>query len=295
MGGDAPQYNNTNESVDSQLQAYIKNLPALVNASAANLAPIDNAQLALAQQNAPSWGQLQVDLANQQGVPLAEANARAEAAANAVKSGQDLATLQGSGGDLVRYADLLARSIDPEYYSTRTNLARQGNALLDSYNMTGLSPTERAEIERSLARQNLATGTYGLPSQINTLTNANQFGSALQNKRNNLAGSLGAVAGITPAFRSGFDPIQTALGRPSVATGLAGSQFAGVQQPQFGAAGLNQGNMLFGGINNTANSAMQANASMFGANRNNNALGAFGAITGGLGNLGGMFNFTKTL
>jgi hypothetical protein len=244
------------------LEAYTQGLPGLTRVTANNLPVLDNAQLRLAQQNAPAWAQLQTQLAQQQGVPLAEASARAEAAANAIKSGADADILRTTGRDYATQLDALQRQVDPEYYETRANIGRQSNALLNSYDLNGLSPTERAEMERSLARQNTATGTYGNPSQINILANANQFGSALQNKRNNLSNSIGLVAGSTPSLKSGIDVAQGALGRPSMATGLANSQFAGVSQPNFGGSTLGMGNNLLG---QTGENARQSN--MINANR----------------------------
>src|SRR5687767_7556248 len=53
-----------------------------------------------------------------------------------------------------------------------------------------------------------------------------QFGQAARNRQ---LQSVGAATSFLPASRSGFDPVQVALGRPSINTGQ--SQFLGVQQP----------------------------------------------------------------
>ena len=282
----APNYINPNESVDSQLQAYLKNLGPLTQATAANLPVLDRAQLALAQETAPGWAELQKNLALSQGVPLAENAARSEAAANAIKSQSDADILGTTGLSYARLADALQREVDPEYYATRAAAGRQAQDLLGSYSLNGLSPTEENEAIKSITRSNLATGTYGLPSQINTLNNAMQYGSAFDRKRQNLAGAIGTAAGAMPAFRSGIDVSQAALGRPSMATGLANSQFAGVNQPSFGGAGLNQGNMLFGGINNTFGNAMNANANVYGTFANNASYSPFDQGLKGANTLG---------
>ena len=60
------------------------------------------------------------------------------------------------------------------------------------------------------------------------VSSAMTFGQGVQNRRDALGRALGQATSFLPASRSGFDPLQVALGRPS---------------QQFGAANFTQPNL----------------------------------------------------
>ena len=73
-------------------------------------------------------------------------------------------------------------------------------------------------IRRGLGRQGAQTGALTGPQSMgNVVANAMLFGQGVQSKRDALGRALGQATSFLPASRSGFDPLQVALGRPSMA------------------------------------------------------------------------------
>ena len=177
-------------------------------------------QFGLAQQYVPEYGQLASD----------------EAYRTAMRdTGQQVDVLRGPGGELIDEAYAAAQGIDPEFYRQR---AQTGSGLSDllrsmydertlkggdkydesrpqGYFTGNLSGGEREEINRSLNQQATQAGNLNVPSMGNVVANAMTYGNAMQNRRNAFGQALQQATSFLPASRSGFDPMQVALGRPS--------------------------------------------------------------------------------
>jgi hypothetical protein len=143
-------------------------------------------------------------------------------------SGTDLDILRMKGPYMAQaYKEQLGIT-DAPWMDTRETGAQKIQELLGSINMGGLSGGERAEVERMNARRNLQRGQAGGGGNLTAIENAMQFGSALDRKRAALGQALQTATNFMIGSRSGYDPIQATLGRPS-GTGQATGQFQGVQ------------------------------------------------------------------
>jgi len=177
-------------------------------------------QFGLAQQYVPEYGQLASD----------------EAYRSAMRdTGQQVDVLRGPGGELISEAYAAAQGVDPEFYAQRAQTQRGLSDLLRSlydertlkggemydegrpqgYFTGNLSGGEREEINRSLNQQAAQSGNLNVPSMGNVVANAMTYGNAMQNRRNAFGQALQQATSFLPTSRSGFDPMQVALGRPS--------------------------------------------------------------------------------
>jgi len=180
-------------------------------------------QLAMAKEFIPQYGQLASD------------EAYREALRNA---GTQVDVLRGPGGALIDEAYAKAREVDQPFYQQRDAAGQRLGDLLASFadprtleggedydpsrpggRFTGaLSGSEREEVQRSLNRQGAQTGALTGPrSMQDVVAGAMTFGQGVQNRRDALGRALGQATSFLPASRSGFDPLQVALGRPSMA------------------------------------------------------------------------------
>ncbi len=208
---------------------------------------------------------------------------------NAMASAQrDTDVLAGPGQDLIRQALEAAKLYDPEFFKTRELTADRTADLLRSVNLgSGLSETERREVEQGLAREGQARGTAGAPSQTETVSNAMQYGQAGRNRelqsQSALAQAISASTQFLPASRSGVDVFQVATGKPSGAN-TGENKFTGVQMPGQEAYGL--AGQLFGNIGQSQRQQADIKAT---ANLNEKDwLDQFSQFSGALGNLGGI-------
>jgi hypothetical protein len=165
---------------------------------------------ALAQQQAfqPLYNQLQADEAFKQLMR---------------QVGAQTSVMRGPGKALVDETEALKRQVDDPYYRTRDRAGDLTRDLLNQFvdpatgKFTGeLSGGERAEVDRFLNRQQQTSGNLGGPqSLMNIVSKAQAFGQGAQAKRNALGQALGVATSFLPAAKSGFDPLQVALGRPA--------------------------------------------------------------------------------
>ena len=138
-----------------------------------------------------------------------------------------------------------ARQIDPEFYGRRAQTSGMLGDLLRSFAAPGtvteqnpfgtftgaLSGSEREEIQRSLNQQRARSGGMGGPmAMTDVVANAMKFGQGVQNRRDALGRALGQATSFLPASRSGFDPLQVALGRPSTHFGAQQFSQPNIQQ-----------------------------------------------------------------
>jgi hypothetical protein len=135
-------------------------------------------------------------------------NAGANLAADQALSQAQL--LGGSGGLYAMMGAGLTNLLNPAQAASNT----QASNLVNSINLNGLSGGERAEVERSLNQSNYARGNLGIDNATNTVSNAMNFGNALQAKRDSLGNALGAAGGVAANQNAAFNPI-SAIGNAS--------------------------------------------------------------------------------
>lgn len=262
-GGDAPAPT-ANESTAEMLRAYSNYLPQLMQVTRQEMLPMAQSELATAQAVSDPTAQLQTDLyakygpqLNQIGSDIARQNALAQA-------GTDLSVLTGPGKELAAAALEAQRMADPEYYAARAQAGQKlGDWMGALSTPTGeLTPGERSEIERSLAQQNEAAGLGRVPTNLNTVSNAMQYGQGAMQKQaaqSNLFGqALQSAAQFLPASQSKVDVFQLTTGRPSTSN-TGESKFTGVQQGT-GDSALDFSQGIFGEIGQNQRTAMDINS-----------------------------------
>ena len=248
------------ETTEKALRAYKDNYPeyaAMLRQEAgkelARQQELYPEQLKLAQQQlgaakafVPQYGQLASDEAYREAMS---------------EAGKQVDVLRGPGGQLIDEAFAKSQQVDPEFYGRRAQTGAMLGDLLRSFAAPGtvsadnpfgtftgeLSGSERAEIERSLAQNRARSGSMGGPMAMSdVVSNAMMFGQGVQNRRDALGRALGQATSFLPAARSGFDPFQVAMGRPSQQFGA--QQFAPptAVSPTQGAAGQFMGNVMAG-------------------------------------------------
>lgn len=217
-GGDPPAMP-AGESTDQIMQAWLKNLPAILSTTNQGLKSTAEAQYGADAAVSPQYAQLQTDLygtygpkLNQIGNDIAGQNMLAQAS-------NENATLQGPGKDLINNALSLEKQIDPEFFQQRTNLNNKITDLTNSYDLSGNLPGGvRAELERSVNRDNNSRGLNG-SSNTSVVQNAMKFGQAGQamqaQNQAGLANAINIGAGYLPGSRAGIDPLQVGVGRSS--------------------------------------------------------------------------------
>lgn len=232
------------ETTAEMMRGYAENLEPLLNVTNRNILPTEQAQLAAQQKLAPQQNQLALDIEREFGPQFA--NARAQS---------DLGVLQGPGRELAREATAVAREADPEYYKGREIGLKALEQLFSSLDdpAGGLGGSERAEVERSMNRDNAARGNNN-PTAIGTIENAMKFGAAgdarKANKQQRVANALGVASGFLPAAQSKVDTFQVVTGRPSQQPGVSP---AGQQTYQFGS-------QIMGAANSNAQQTNQINS-----------------------------------
>jgi hypothetical protein len=205
------------------------------------------------------------------GSQIARQNAQAQAET-------DLGIVSGTGRDLVREAMKTQKEADPEAYRARElalqNLEQLQGSLTDPN--AGLSGAERAEIDRSLARENFARGTGATPTATSTVSNAMAFGGAgearKQQRQSAIANAAQLAAGAVQPLSSRIDTFQLTTGRPSINQGEARTGGAREVGQESNAMGMN----LFGNASQMRQQENQINASR------KSALDQFSQVMGSL-------------
>jgi hypothetical protein len=227
MGGDPPAPT-ASETTAAQLQAFTEYLPGLFQVLRPEQALSEQANVDLQRGIQPQLADLNLELLqkygpeyNKVGADLARENQQLQAA-------NDLSILQGTGRDVVTAAAEAQRLADPEYYAAREATNKKYIDLINSYDPTGLSPTEAANIERLTNRSNTRSGTAGLGSPTSAIANAFAFDDKLQQKKQNLSNVLSQYQGLQAGNRSGVDAGSLTTGKPFV-TAFNQNQFQPVQ------------------------------------------------------------------
>lgn len=210
------------ETTDEQLKGYINNLDAFTGATTRNIPQTEQALLDARRQFQPANQELDYQIAQQYLPKFTQLGIDQQAQQQAGTAAADTRLLQGQGQDLVR-ANLEAQKIaDPEFYKTRAGTADQLSRLMGSLDDPngGLSPTERMEIERSLARTNSQRGIEA-PTATSAVESAMNFGKAgadrKANKQQAINSAVQTAGQLLPGLKSGVDVLQLTTGRPSMA------------------------------------------------------------------------------
>lgn len=246
-----------------QVQAIVNLLPAYSNAVSGQLIPQALAKLAAQQATSRGTDQLMLDLYKEFGPQLNKVGSDIQRQNQLAQAQTDLDVLNGPGQATVKSALETAKIYDPEYFSTRELSANRLKDLLTSINLgSGLNETERMEIERSQAQEGARRGTYNAPSNLDSISNAMQFGQAgnarSQQNRSNLSSAISLATASLPSFKSGVDTYQIATGKSSVPNAGA-NQFGGITSPTNNAAELGQGLLSNSTALNTTQMNIDAN------------------------------------
>ena len=253
---------NTSESMESVMKAYRENLIPMIQNQISAAQSYEPAMQTLREQISPREQQLNADLYAKYGPQFAKTGsdiARQNAEAQAAT---DLGIVSGTGRDLVREAMKTQKEADPEAYRARelalANLEQLQGSLTDPN--AGLSGAERAEIDRSLARENFARGTGATPTATSTVSNAMAFGQAGEarkaQRQSAIANAAQLAAGAVQPLSSRIDTFQLTTGRPSVNQGEARTGGAREVGQESNAMGMN----LFGNASQMRQQENQLNA-----------------------------------
>jgi hypothetical protein len=254
-----------------------------------NIIPMIQQQVAAARQYEPEMQKLREEISPREqalnarlyeqfgpefariGSDIARQNAQAQAET-------DLGIVSGTGRELVREAMRTQREADPEAYRARelalANLEQLQGSLTDPN--AGLSGAERAEIDRSMARENFARGVGATPTATSTVSNAMAFGGAgearKQQRQSAIANAAQLAAGSVQPLSSRIDTFQLTTGRPSINQGEARTGAAREVGQESNAMGMN----LFGNASQMRQQENQINA------QRKTALDQFSQVMGSL-------------
>lgn len=245
-GGDPAPPPNT-ESSQAVLDAYTHGLPQILKIMQDQVGPTDQAFFNSRQNIAPQEAALDTKMYQDNAPALAQAGI---GAANAA--------FDNGGSALATKAQGLQRQVDQPWYDARDQAGGKLADLLGGMDPNQLTGAESANVERGLNRTNGANGTLNNPDNNAVLKNAMTFGSALDQKRSNVANAINSATQFLGQGKSGIDTFAQATGQ----TGTA----------QFGAPAYNsqgQGQNAFTTGNNAYNqmNAMRLNQNDIQANR----------------------------
>jgi hypothetical protein len=258
----SPVIPNTQESMESVMKAYRENIIPMIQQQVQAARQYEPEMQRLREEISPREQALNARLYEQFGPEFARIGsdiARQNAQAQAET---DLGIVSGTGRDLVREAMKTQREADPEAYRARelalANLEQLQGSLTDPN--AGLSGAERAEIDRSMARENFARGTGATPTATSTVSNAMAFGQAGEarkaQRQSAIANAAQLAAGAVQPLSSRIDTFQLTTGRPSVNQGEARTGGAREVGQESNAMGMN----LFGNASQMRQQENQLNA-----------------------------------
>ena len=258
----SPVIPNTQESMESVMKAYRENIIPMIQQQVQAARQYEPEMQRLREEISPREQALNARLYEQFGPEFARIGsdiARQNAQAQAET---DLGIVSGTGRDLVREAMRTQKEADPEAYRARelalANLEQLQGSLTDPN--AGLSGAERAEIDRSMARENFARGVGATPTATSTVSNAMAFGQAGEarkaQRQSAIANAAQLAAGAVQPLSSRIDTFQLTTGRPSVNQGEARTGGAREVGQESNAMGMN----LFGNASQMRQQENQLNA-----------------------------------
>lgn len=271
---------NSNEISEQSLQNLIRYLPQYMQTTAAQILPTEQAKLDASKQLSPQQAQLEYDIYSKFAPMFSQIGTQIGGQQQQGQAANDLAVVQGTGGRLAEALTEAQRRADPEFYKMRELALGQSqklNASLEDPN-GGLSPTERLEVDRSLARNNLSRGTEA-PTATSTVSDAMNFGAAgaarKRQKQQAIESALGLTAGAAGATKSGIDVGAATLNRPIINSGE--SRLGAPAKT--GSEAFDAGTNLFNQFQNTGLQAAIGNQNRKTAiDRTTDAIGAAGSF-----------------
>ncbi len=274
----SPVIPNTQESMASVMQAYRENIIPMIQQQVAAARQYEPEMQRLREEISPREQALNARLYEQFGPEFARIGSQIARQNAEAQAATDLGVVSGTGRELVREAMRTQREADPEAYRARelalSNLENLNRSLTDPN--AGLSGAERAEIDRSLARENFARGTGATPTATSTVSNAMAFGQAgearKQQRQTAIANAAQLAAGAVQPLSSRIDTFQLTTGRPSVNQGEARTGGAREVGQESNAMGMN----LFGNASQMRQQENQLNA------QRKTALDQFSQVMGSL-------------
>lgn len=274
----SPVIPNTQESMASVMQAYRDNLIPMIQNQIQAAQAYEPAMQTLREQISPREQALNAQLYGQYGPEFARIGSQIARQNAEAQAATDLGVVSGTGRDLVREAMKTQREADPEAYRARelalANLEQLQGSLTDPN--AGLSGAERAEIDRSMARENFARGVGATPTATSTVANAMAFGQAGEarkaQRQSAIANAAQLAAGAVQPLSSRIDTFQLTTGRPSVNQGEARTGGAREVGQESNAMGMN----LFGNASQMRQQENQLNA------QRKTALDQFSQVMGSL-------------
>ena len=274
----SPVIPNTQESMASVMQAYRDNLIPMIQNQIQAAQAYEPAMQTLREQISPREQALNAQLYGQYGPEFARIGSQIARQNAEAQAATDLGVVSGTGRDLVREAMKTQREADPEAYRARelalANLEQLQGSLTDPN--AGLSGAERAEIDRSMARENFARGVGATPAATSTVANAMAFGQAGEarkaQRQSAIANAAQLAAGAVQPLSSRIDTFQLTTGRPSVNQGEARTGGAREVGQESNAMGMN----LFGNASQMRQQENQLNA------QRKTALDQFSQVMGSL-------------
>lgn len=264
--GSDPAPATTGESTQQQLQAYIQNLPQLLNTTAAQTLPVGQTTQTAQNTLAPEQQALQTSMATQDLPGLTQLGNQLNALQNTGGIANANAAITGTGGQLAQNTAALQQQLDPQYYATRATEGSTLSNLLGQLGVggVGVSGSDTANINRGLAQQDAQKGLLNAPSQTQAVSNAMQFGQQGVNlaaqKTNTLSQALNAATSFLPSSQGQVSAFNTGTGAASNQPTTSGtSNFLGTtgtsNTGSTAASNSSTGNSLLGDINTTANNS----------------------------------------
>jgi hypothetical protein len=268
----------TQESMAEVMKAYRENIIPMIQQQVAAARQYEPEMQKLREEISPKEQALNKRLYEEFGPEFARIGSQIARQNAQAQAETDLGIVSGTGRELVREAMRTQKEADPEAYRARElalkNLEQLQGSLTDPN--AGLSGAERAEIDRSMARENFARGTGATPTATSTVSNAMAFGQAGEarkaQRQSAIANAAQLAAGAVQPLSSRIDTFQLTTGRPSVNQGEARTGAAREVGQESNAMGMN----LFGNASQMRQQENQINA------QRKSALDQFSQVMGSL-------------
>lgn len=268
----------TQESMAEVMKAYRENIIPMIQQQVAAARQYEPEMQKLREEISPKEQALNKRLYEEFGPEFARIGSQIARQNAQAQAETDLGIVSGTGRELVREAMKTQREADPEAYRARElalqNLEKLQGSLTDPN--AGLSGAERAEIDRSMARENFARGTGATPTATSTVANAMAFGQAGEarkaQRQSAIANAAQLAAGSVQPLSSRIDTFQLTTGRPSINQGEARTGAVREVGQESNAMGMN----LFGNASQMRQQENQINA------QRKTALDQFSQVMGSL-------------
>jgi hypothetical protein len=268
----------TQESMAEVMKAYRENIIPMIQQQVAAARQYEPEMQKLREEISPKEQALNKRLYEEFGPEFARIGSQIARQNAQAQAETDLGIVSGTGRELVREAMRTQKEADPEAYRARelalANLEQLQGSLTDPN--AGLSGAERAEIDRSMARENFARGTGATPTATSTVSNALAFGQAGEarkaQRQSAIANAAQLAAGSVQPLSSRIDTFQLTTGRPSINQGEARTGAAREVGQESNAMGMN----LFGNASQMRQQENQINA------QRKSALDQFSQVMGSL-------------